>query len=412
MPFSTQRISLGLAALGGALALGGSAAPAALAGGPACGDTITHSVTLRHDLTDCPGDGLIIGADHVTLNLAGHTIDGDAVIGGDDTGVRLDGRQHVTVRGGTIEEFDHAVHLTGASHNHITHLEATRSGDTDIGRAILLDSGSDDNLIDGNDASFNGRSGVAVLDSSRNVITRNRTNHNDVAGMGVFGGADNQVTANVMTDNGENGIFWGSGHTGGRLAANLIARNPEAGILMDSADEAAVTLNRLDGNGDNLVVFGNRNQVTANVITDAAGCDGGCGFNITVEGGTGNQVTANLVLGGAHDGIRLETFAPDDLPLTDTLVRANIVRGAAIDGISLGTETDNPIPGARIEDNQANRNGDDGIDVRRPGTLLRANTANRNGDLGISAVTGVIDGGANHAAGNGNPAQCTGVTCG
>ena len=44
--------------------------------------------------------------------------------------------------------------------------------------------------------------------------------------MGVFGGADNQVTANVMTDNGENGIFWGSGHTGGRLAANLIARNP------------------------------------------------------------------------------------------------------------------------------------------------------------------------------------------
>ena len=107
------------------------------------------------------------------------------------------------MRGGTIAEFDHAVHLTGASHNHITRLEATRSGDTDIGRAILLDTGSDDNLIDGNDASFNGRSGVAVLDSSRNVITRNRTNHNDVAGMGVFGGADNQVTANVMTDNGE-----------------------------------------------------------------------------------------------------------------------------------------------------------------------------------------------------------------
>ena len=114
---------------------------------------------------------------------------------------------------------------------------------------------------------------------------------------------------------------------------------------MDSADEAAVTLNRLDGNGDNMVVFGNRNQVTANVISDAAGCDGGCGFNITVEGGTGNQVTANLVLGGAHDGIRLDSFAPDDLPLTDTLVRANIVRGAAIDGISLGTETEQRDPG-------------------------------------------------------------------
>ena len=91
------RISLGLAVLGGALAAGGLAAPAALAAGPACGDTITRSVTLRHDLTNCPADGLIIGADHVTLDLAGHTIDGDAVIGGDDTGVRLDGRRHVTV---------------------------------------------------------------------------------------------------------------------------------------------------------------------------------------------------------------------------------------------------------------------------------------------------------------------------
>ena len=249
------------------------------------------------------------------------------------------------MRGGTIEEFDHAVHLTGARHNHITHLKATRSGDTNIGRAILLDSGSDDDLIDGNDASFNGRSGVAVLDSSRNVITRNRTNHNDVAGMGVFGGADNQVTANVMTAQRRKRHLLGSGHTGGRLAVNLIARNPEAGILMDSADEAAVTLNRLDGNGDNMVVFGNRNQVTANVISDAAGCDGGCGFNITVEGGTGNQVTANLVLGGAHDGIRLDSFAPDDLPLTDTLVRANIVRGAAIDGISLGTADRQRDPG-------------------------------------------------------------------
>lgn len=399
-------------ALTAALAVSAGPASASASTTVHCGETLTHSVKLANDLTNCPGDGLIIGASRITVDLAGHTMDGDAVIGGDDTGVRLDGRQHVTVRGGTIEEFDHAVHLTGARHNHITHLKATRSGDTDIGRAILLDSGSDDNLIDGNDASFNGRSGVAVLDSSRNVITRNRTNHNDVAGMGVFGGADNQVTANVMTDNGENGIFWGSGHTGGRLAVNLIARNPEAGILMDSADEAAVTLNRLDGNGDNMVVFGNRNQVTANVISDAAGCDGGCGFNITVEGGTGNQVTANLVLGGAHDGIRLDSFAPDDLPLTDTLVRANIVRGAAIDGISLGTETDNAIPGARIEANQANGNGDDGIDVRRPGTRLRANTANRNGDLGISAVTGVIDDGANHAAGNGNLVQCTGVICG
>ena len=115
-------------------------------------------------------------------------------------------------------------------------------------------------------------------------------------------------------------------------------------------------------------MFGNRNRVTANVISDAAGCDGGCGFNIVVVGGSANEVTANLVLGGAHDGIGLETFEPDILPLTDTVIRANVVRGAAVDGISVGTETDNPISNTRIEANQVSRAGDDGIDVRRAGT--------------------------------------------
>jgi parallel beta-helix repeat protein len=405
------RISHGLAVLVGVLAAAALAAPAALAHGPVCGATITHSVTLRHDLTNCPADGLVIGADHITLDLAGHTIDGDAVIGGDDTGVRLAGRRHVTVKGGTIQEFDHALHLTGASHNRLTRVVATRSGDPDIGRAILLDEGSDDNLIDRNDASFNGRSGVAVLDSSGNLVTRNRTSHNEVAGMGVFGGSGNRVTANVMTDNGLNGIAW-SGHTGGGLAGNVIARNPEAGIEADGSDDAEITLNRLDGNGDNMIVFGNRNTIAANESTDPGGCDLGCGYGISVEGGTGNRVIANLVLGGTHDGIRLDTFAPDDLPLTDTLVRGNVVRGAAVDGISVGTETDNPVPGARVEANRASRNGDDGIDVRRAGTVLRANAANRNGDLGISAVAGVVDGGGNRAARNGNPAECEGVSCG
>ena len=230
--------------------------------------------------------------------------------------------------------------------------------------------------------------------------------------MGVFGGAGNQVTGNVMKDNGENGIFWGSGTTGGRLAANRISGNPAAGILIDSADEAVVALNHVDGNGDNLIVFGNRNRVTANVISDAAGCDGGCGFNVGLAGGSANEVTANLVLGGAHDGIGLDTFAADDLPLTDTVISRQRRPRAAVDGISVGTETDNPVLNVRIEANQVSRAGDDGIDVRRAGTVLRSNRADRNADLGISAIVGVIDTGDNHASGNGNPAQCVGVTCG
>ena len=53
-----------------------------------------------------------------------------------------------------------------------------------------------------------------------------------------------------------------------------------------------------------------------------------------------------------------------------------------------------------------------GRDRRRlGGPDADAQQANGNGDLGIEAVDGTIDGGKNKAAGNGNPAQCVGVSC-
>jgi hypothetical protein len=42
-----------------------------------CGDTITTDTTLESDLVDCPNNGIVIGADNITLDLNDHTIDGD-----------------------------------------------------------------------------------------------------------------------------------------------------------------------------------------------------------------------------------------------------------------------------------------------------------------------------------------------
>src|SRR3954452_9633878 len=369
------------------LAVGSSAAAAR----PACGERITTSTTLRSDLRDCPGDGLLIGADGITLNLNGHAIDGDAVSGSDDVGVRVDGHQGVLIRHGKVQEFDHAVRLSGSSHNRVVHLVATRNGDADIGRAILLDSGSDGNLIARNDASGNGRSGIAVLDSHENLVAFNRTARNGVAGMGIFGGGENRVIANVVADNADNGIFWGNGTTGGSIEGNRISRNFGNGIAIEDDEGATVLHNRLVSNGNNVAVFGNRNLVRRNVAIAGPGCtDPACGFGVTVEGGSGNVVSRNIVLGSLRDGIRVDTFAPDDLPTTDTVIRGNLVRGAGVDGISVGTETTNPVINTRIEDNRVRRSTDDGIDVRRAGTVLLRNLANHNGDLGISAVPGAI----------------------
>jgi hypothetical protein len=38
--------------------------------------TITRDTTLDSDLLDCRGDGTVIGADNITLDLNGHAIAG------------------------------------------------------------------------------------------------------------------------------------------------------------------------------------------------------------------------------------------------------------------------------------------------------------------------------------------------
>ena len=76
-----------------------------------------------------------------------------------------------------------------------------------------------------------------------------------------------------------------------------------------------------------------------------------------------------------------------------------------------GIRVEPPARGTSLTANVTTRNGDDGIDVESPATTITANLANDNTDLGIEAVDGVTDGGGNRASGNGNPAQCVGVTC-
>src|SRR3954468_9415828 len=87
-----------IVAIAAALTGAAFAAPAFGAARPACGDVITSNTTLRADLRDCPGDGLVIGADGITLDLNGHTIGGDAISGGDDVGIRDDGHHGAVIR--------------------------------------------------------------------------------------------------------------------------------------------------------------------------------------------------------------------------------------------------------------------------------------------------------------------------
>src|SRR4051812_22099025 len=99
------------------VALAAPAAAQATGRGVACGATITSDTKLRADLTNCPGNGLVIGADGITLDLGRHTIDGAGTEG--SQGIKLAGRRGVTIRNGTVREFATGIGLDSSDGNRL-----------------------------------------------------------------------------------------------------------------------------------------------------------------------------------------------------------------------------------------------------------------------------------------------------
>jgi parallel beta-helix repeat protein len=362
----------------------------ALASHVSCGDTITADTTLDSDLVNCPNNGIVIGADNITLDLNGHRIDGDGELIEDcaeicDTGVVDDGHRRVTIQGGSVREFAVGVLVLRASHNRLRHLSA----------------------------SHNQFVGLFVFESTATQVEQNSASDNSPDGTGIelFASHNNRIERNTVSRNGHEGMFIGdSDHN--RIVQNLVANNPVAGIAMEADNHNEVSRNRVRGNGDNIIVIGDANTITRNHVTDAVGCpeDGeiGCGFGISLEGGSHNLLAGNHVARVRRDDIRLDAF---EGTTSGNVVRGNVVRAAGVDGIAINVGHVGPVLNTLLERNIAIGAGDDGIDVDSAATTLTRNIAVHNGDLGIEAVPGVTDGGGNHAAGNGNPAQCTNIDC-
>ena len=370
-------------------------AGSALASHVSCGDTITADTTLDSDLVNCPNNGIVIGADHITLDLHGHTIDGNGELvdpcpEGESCDVGVDnsaGHSGVTIEGGSIRQFALGVLVLGAGRNSLRHLSVSR------------------NLF----------VGIVVGESARTAVERSSITRNGVttqqAGMVLFASHDNRIERNLFSGNGNRGLLAVESADGNRVNHNVFADNPEAGVGI-VGDRNQVSHNRVVRNGDNIIVVGDGNTITRNKVADAVGCraeDGGigCGFGISLEGGSHNLVARNKVT-RARYGIRVDAFEGTTL---GNVVRANVVRAAAIDDIAVNFEHVGPVTNTLLVGNIAIGAGDDGIDVESPSTTLTRNVAVHNGDLGIEAVPGVIDGGGNHAAGNGNPLQCTNIDC-
>ena len=120
---SVRRGALALAA---AATLAAVAAPQASAKQLSCGATITKDTKLTKDLVNCPGVGIRIGADDITLDLNGHTVAAAAKRNPKAHGILNKGHDHVTIKGGTVKGFGaYGVRLADAKRNVVRNMHMT-----------------------------------------------------------------------------------------------------------------------------------------------------------------------------------------------------------------------------------------------------------------------------------------------
>jgi Right handed beta helix region len=181
---------------------------------PKCGDTITTDVTLHHDLVDCPNNGILIGADDVTLDLNGHTIDGDGTptAGCDpqtefcDTGVANDGHDGVTATHGSMRQLDAGVNFFQVRHNRLLGISPSRN--RDVGIQLF---GSSRSLIRNSSGTHSFRphdgTGLVLFDSDHVRVVHNSFRHNARRGIGVIGGTRNLVRGNHIRGAGRDGVL-------------------------------------------------------------------------------------------------------------------------------------------------------------------------------------------------------------
>ena len=158
-----KRAGVTAAAAAAVLMLFGGQASAAIT----CGQTITKDRKLKADLLDCPGDGLILGAAGITLDLNGHRIDG---VGADNSsGIESSGRPSVVVKGpGRITGFDDGVRLGNSSGAKVKRV--TIAGLSSLG-IFLTD--SDNVKVKRNTIKRIDAYGISVAHSANGVIARN-----------------------------------------------------------------------------------------------------------------------------------------------------------------------------------------------------------------------------------------------
>jgi len=341
-----------------------------------CGDTLTRSTRLTHDLA-CPGTNgpaLRITRPGVVLDLSGHTVRRTGPDTGVSEGIRVEADS--TVRNGTIRGFTWGYIVDSGQ-------------DLRLSRVTLSDNGA---------AIYNRAGGTTITLTDCRVL-RNRVglSSEQDAGSGTF-----RVRSTLFT---HNGLAFSANYHSVEVDRSAFRFN----ALVFWCPDGRVTVR-------SSLLF--RNEVVGWIPL------GEFGYGTCYEAAFRDTL---IVDNGALAPDEEPAWKPFDLVLRDSWVSGNgtglEARAGTLD-VRGNTWRDNgsgltvaeppellqPSLTGTVSDNDFLRNRGDGLLVTSPGTLtVSRNVARGNTGWGLY-VPGVIDGGGNVASGNG-AGDCLGVAC-
>ena len=217
-----------------------------------CGEIVNEDVTLTSDLECGPGDGLIVGANDITINLNGYSITSSEEAGSENPSINYDGSsgilvpnaQNVAISGlGEISGFSRGVTFMGSSGGQIADVQLANN---DIG---VLMTGSEGTEVSRNTITNNG---IALISdaSNKGVIAFNQVVANLEQGMLLLGSDDNVVAANNMFGNGENGIYTDILSNGNTMDFNTVFGHEGADLNNDDGRSTNVNQNSFGENNN------------------------------------------------------------------------------------------------------------------------------------------------------------------
>lgn len=254
--------------------------------------TAGETYVLNNDLSGCDSC-LVVNADRITIDLAGHAISG--ILGACDgsAGVTDGGtvRQGVTVKNGTISNFTVGVALGSSTRNQILNL--TSSANSEIGINVGVRS-----LVKGCVVEDNGGYGIIIGEFGQ---VQDCTIIGHDGGFGIFGAGHLLVKDNDVADN-LAGIVVGDF---GTVAFNSSNNNAVSGLF--AGDHSLVTGNTTTGNGNAGITAAGLSAISYNVSSD----NGGGGIAVGVDGvfdGTQSLVTGNTT--NNNGGVGVDAACP------------------------------------------------------------------------------------------------------